>query len=101
MEGARLPLNADRSWPEGISAPREGDRSLIARVQLGFGSVQPALKGVDPIVRPVDGIASQPFGGRRLGAASAPSSRHSRALIPTENPDSNLDNRSTATRQEC
>jgi hypothetical protein len=49
-ESARLPLNADRAWPGGTRAPREGGRSLIALVQLGLGSVQPALQGVDPVV---------------------------------------------------
>jgi hypothetical protein len=71
MEGARLPLNGDRASPEGTSAPREGGRSSTARVQLGFRSVQPALEGVDPIVRPVDGIGSQPLGGRGPGASGA------------------------------
>ena len=57
-----------------------------------LGTVHPALKGVDPTFRPLVGFGSQPFGGARqapsaLGRsaarASEPSSRRSRALIPT------------------
>jgi hypothetical protein len=67
-EGAQLPLRGGRAWPEGIRAPLERGQSSTARVQSRFGSVQPALDGVDPIVRPVVGISSQPLGGRGPGA---------------------------------
>jgi hypothetical protein len=67
-EGAQLPLRGGRAWPEGIRAPLERGQSSTARVQSRFGSVQPALDGVAPIVRPVVGIGSQPLGGRGPGA---------------------------------
>jgi hypothetical protein len=71
-EGAELPLRGGRVWPEGIRAPLERGQSSTARLQSPFGSVQPELDGVDPIVRPVVGIGPQPLGD---GAPSAVGSR--------------------------
>jgi hypothetical protein len=71
MEGARLPLNGGRPSPEGIRAPLEEGRSSSAGVKPRFGGVQPALEGVDPTFRPLDGVGSQPFGGRGPGAVGA------------------------------
>ena len=71
-------------------------------------SLEAAAQGVDPIVRPMVGIGSQPlavggpgavgarsFGGLRFGTVS----RGSRALIPRGNLESYLNSRSIATRR--
>jgi hypothetical protein len=66
MEGARLPLNGGRPWPEGIRALLDGGRSSTTGAQSRLGGVHQALEGVDPTLRALVGVGSQPgprFGG--------------------------------------
>jgi hypothetical protein len=71
IEGARPSLDGGRPWPERIRAPLERGPSSTAGLQPRFGSVQPAIEGVDPTVRPPVSSGGPPFGGRGAGAIGA------------------------------
>ncbi len=71
VEGAQPSLDGGRPWPEGSRTPLERGRSSTAGLQPRFGSVQPALEGVDPTFRPLVGSGGQPSGGRGAGAIGA------------------------------